>query len=105
MAGTVCCFSKQASLNLVSLMSMRKVVSSSLGNLWRDLIIILLTVVLTIVLVRVGTLEQFFSFAEQQIFLGSFIAGIFFTSVFTLAPAAIALGEISKFAEPGAIAN
>jgi len=83
---------------------MRKNIPHSLGNLWRDLVIIALSIILTLVLVRMGALGQLFSFAEEQVFLGSFLAGIFFTSVFTIAPAAIALAQISHFAEPTTVA-
>ena len=81
-----------------------RAVHPSLGNLWRDLVIIVLSIAVTVLLVHMGALEKLISIGEQQIYLGSFIAGIFFTSVFTLAPASIAFGEISKYADPLTIA-
>ncbi len=74
------------------------------GKFFRDIIIILLSVVITVMLVRIGALQEILSVAEEATFIGSFIAGIFFTSVFTLAPAAIALAEISQFAPPLSVA-
>ncbi len=51
-----------------------------------------------------GALTQFLTVSEEQAYIGSFIAGIFFTSVFTLAPATVALVELSNNAMPFTIA-
>ena len=74
------------------------------GKLLRDIVIIALSIVITVLLIRIGALQEFLSVAQEAAIIGSFIAGIFFTSVFTLAPAAIALAEISQHAPPMAVA-
>jgi hypothetical protein len=77
---------------------MQKIQTIRLGNLWRDLVIILLSIAITVLLVEMGALAEFFSLTQGRAILGSFVAGIFFTSVFTLAPAAITLASIANFA-------
>jgi hypothetical protein len=66
----------------------------------RDLLIIVVSVILALFLVKGGAIEYFISLIQGQVFLGSFIAGIFFTSLFTIAPASIALAKISLTASP-----
>ncbi len=75
-----------------------------MGNLWRDLVIIIAGVLITLMAVHMGFLQEILSFNQEQAYIGSFIAGIFFTSIFTLAPAAIALAEMTNFAPPLTIA-
>ena len=75
-----------------------------MGNLWRDLVIIAAGVVITLLLVRMGVLEHLLTVNEQQAYIGSFIAGIFFTSIFTIAPASIALAEMTNVAPPLSVA-
>lgn len=67
-----------------------------LERFYRDLIIIGLTVVITILLVHIGALETLFTRLEEQTALGSFISGILFVSVFTIAPASIVLAELAQ---------
>lgn len=63
----------------------------------RDVTLILLSIIATIILVQTGALENVL-LAEQNIkFLESFIAGIFFTSAFTTAPAIALLGKIAQY--------
>jgi hypothetical protein len=66
------------------------------GNLFKDLAIILFSVLLAIILVKTGVLENLFSSTGGMKIFGSFIAGLFFTSIFTVAPATVALAEISR---------
>ena len=73
----------------------KKLRHAKLGNLWRDLVIIVFGVVVTLLLVKMGALGQFLTAAQERAYIGSFIAGIFCTSVFTIAPAAIALAFIA----------
>lgn len=61
-----------------------------------DLSIIALSIVLAFVMVRTNILSELLSSTNGYKFLGSFIAGFFFTSVFTTAPAIVTLGEIAK---------
>lgn len=62
----------------------------------KDLGIIALSVVLAIILVRTDVLVSLLTRTEELEFWGSFITGIFFTSVFTTAPAIVTLGEIAQ---------
>jgi len=80
----------------------KKLHRAKMGNLWRDLVIIALGILITLLLVRMGALGHILAATEEQAYIGSFISGIFFTSVFTLAPASIALGVLSHY-EPAYI--
>src|SRR3954465_5337828 len=51
-----------------------------------------------------GALEKLLTAAQAQAYIGSFIAGIFCTSVFTLAPSAIALALIAHSTPPMMVA-
>ena len=82
----------------------RRLYKARMGNLWRDVVIIAFGIVITLLLVRMGALEQLLTASEEQVYIGSFIAGIFFTSVFTIAPASIALAEIATSAPPLSVA-
>lgn len=64
--------------------------------LMRDLGIVALSVVIAIVLAKNGFLENILVATAGIKYLSSFIAGIFFTSVFTVAPATVILGELSQ---------
>ncbi len=66
------------------------------NNLRRDLGIIVLSVVVSVILARTGVLGEILAGAREWRFLGSLVAGMFFVSVFTVAPAAVALTEIIK---------
>ena len=75
-----------------------------MGNLWRDLVIIILGIVLTVIVVRMGALEELLTVTQEQAYIGSFVAGIFFTSIFTVAPAAIVLAAMTDHAAPLTVA-
>lgn len=66
----------------------------------RDLLIIAGSILVASVLVKLGVIESFISVTSGSKILSSFIAGIFFTSVFTIAPAAVALVAISQSYSP-----
>ena len=61
-----------------------------------DLSVVALSVLIAVILVKARILTSFLDTTSGFKFIGSFIAGIFFTSVFTTAPAIVTLGEISK---------
>ncbi len=61
-----------------------------------DLSIIALSVLIAVILVKADILSSILDSTSSFKFLGSFIAGMFFTSVFTTAPAIATLGEIAK---------
>jgi len=69
-------------------------------NLERDLLIIVISVFFAIGIVRLGVIQDIVSSIDELKIIGSFIAGFFFTSAFTIAPAAIALAEISQTTSP-----
>ncbi len=62
----------------------------------RDLAIVVLSILVAIILAKTGALESLITSTQGVRFIGSFIAGILFVSVFTVAPATIALGEIAQ---------
>ena len=66
------------------------------NNLVRDLALVILSVFIAIILVKTGVLKELITSTQEVRFIGSFIAGIFFVSVFTVAPATVALGEIAQ---------
>jgi len=55
-----------------------------------------LSVLIAVLLLKTNALSQILTSAKGLEMLGSFIAGMFFTSVFTTAPAIVTLGEIAK---------
>jgi len=65
-------------------------------NLVRDFGIIVLSILIAIILGKTGVLERLITSTQELRFIGSFVAGILFASVFTAAPATVALGEIAQ---------
>ncbi|MSU75078.1 MAG: hypothetical protein EXS55_00985 [Candidatus Magasanikbacteria bacterium] len=65
-------------------------------NLIRDGLIILMSIGVAVLLVTGGWLENIFHSIKGFEYMGSLVAGIFFTSVFTSIPAAAVLGEIAQ---------
>ena len=57
---------------------------------------IILSIVVAVILVKTGTLKSLLTSAQEWEILGSFLAGIFFVSVFTVAPAAVVLVQIAQ---------
>ena len=70
----------------------------------RDLLMITVGIVIAIVFVKTGLLDLVVSSLQEYSIVASFIAGIFFTSAFTLAPASIALVSISQYAPMSTVA-
>ena len=66
------------------------------NNLVRDLVLVIFSVLVAIILAKTGALKDLITSTQEMRFIGSFIAGIFFVSVFTAAPATVALGEIAQ---------
>ena len=64
--------------------------------LLQDLVIIMMSVIIMIFIIKTNALTVLLSSTKELEFLGSFIAGLFFTSILTTAPAIAALGEISQ---------
>lgn len=67
------------------------------NNLERDIIIIFTSIVIAYFMWGSPWLASFFESLEQNRYIGAFIAGIFFTSIFTTAPAIMILMKIAQF--------
>jgi hypothetical protein len=63
--------------------------------LFQDLIIIAVSICVAILLVKTQAFDVFLKSTKDSLPLSSFVAGLFFTSIFTTAPAIIALTEIA----------
>jgi uncharacterized membrane protein YdjX (TVP38/TMEM64 family) len=60
-----------------------------------DIGVVVLSVLIAIMLVQTGVLEEFISSLKDFGFVGALVAGMFFTSIFTTAPAIAALGQVA----------
>jgi len=65
-------------------------------NLIKDMSIIALSVLIAVILVKTEVLINILASSKELELFGSFIAGMFFTSVFTVAPATVVLVEIAR---------
>lgn len=65
-------------------------------HLAQDLGVIAISAVVAIFLVGSDTVETLLTATRESRLIGSFFAGLFFTTVFTTAPAIVALGEIAQ---------
>lgn len=63
---------------------------------FQDMLIIAISVFFAYVLITTEAIHSILVRTQDFEFIGSFIAGLFFTSVFTTAPAIVALGEMSQ---------
>ncbi len=77
---------------------------SSSGTILRDIYILCICIVLTIIVVKSGSLDLVLEKIKHLPIIGSFIAGIFFTSVFTIAASAVVLVHISQHTDPLTVA-
>ena len=66
------------------------------NNLVRDLVLVIFSILIAIILAKTGALQDLITSTQEVRLIGSFIAGILFVSVFTAAPATVALGEIAQ---------
>lgn len=66
------------------------------GLLWHDVLIIVISLGIAIVLVKTEVLVKILMSTRELELLGSFITGLFFTSVFTTVPAIVTLGELAR---------
>ncbi len=69
-------------------------------NLLRDLAILILAIGITVWLSKIGVIELLLEETQNLEILGIFIAGFFFTSIFTIVPAAAVLGEMAVTESP-----
>src|SRR3989344_1124055 len=65
-------------------------------HLWRSVLILVFSVALAVFLAQAGVFENILFASKEIKILGNFIAGFFFTSVLTIGPAIVALGEIAQ---------
>lgn len=66
-----------------------------IGFLLHDIVLIGASIAVAVFLVRTDALGALLASAQDLELLGSFIAGLFFTSIFTTAPAIVALGGLA----------
>ncbi|TSC67044.1 MAG: Uncharacterized protein CEO19_392 [Parcubacteria group bacterium Gr01-1014_73] len=62
----------------------------------RDLVIIAVSIAVAVWLARLGAVEKFLALTGGFKILASFVAGLFFTSIFTTAPAMVALAVLAR---------
>lgn len=65
------------------------------NHILSDVAIIVLSVLVAVLLVRTSVFASLLASSGEMGILGAFVAGMFFTSIFTTAPAIAALGEVS----------
>jgi hypothetical protein len=66
------------------------------NTICRDVVLVGASVCVAVFLVKIGALEHLLASTRGMVFVESFIAGLFFTTVFTTAPAVAFLGEIAQ---------
>lgn len=66
------------------------------SHLIRDTGIVVVSIAAAVMLAKTGTLEDIITATQGMRMVGSFVAGMLFVSVFTAAPATVALGEIAQ---------
>lgn len=67
-----------------------------ISHVKRDLLILVLSIVVAVILAQTGLVERFVVFSQGYGVFASLVAGMFFTSIFTIAPATVALIMLSE---------
>ncbi len=62
----------------------------------RDVVMIAIGIVIALILSKIGFIDRIIFFFKDYYMVASFIAGLFFTSVFTIAPASVTLVHIAQ---------
>ena len=70
--------------------------NNHLSSLARDLALVVFSILIAIIFAKTGALQDLITSTQQFSFIRIFIVGFLFVSVFTAAPAAVALGEIAQ---------
>src|SRR3989338_9959631 len=65
------------------------------NNIMRDAGIVAFGILLAVIMAKTGAVNDILMSASGLRFLGSFIAGLFFVSIFTAVPAAVVLAELA----------
>lgn len=73
-------------------------------RLARDFWLLVLSIMFAVYVAHENVVPSLLAMAHSGEYLASFIAGMFFTSLFTIAPAAVALGTLSLQADPFLVA-
>lgn len=73
-------------------------------NLTQDLALIFLSILVTIILVKTGVIKDLPDSLKDFAILASLISGMFFVSIFTVAPATVALIELAEISSPFSVA-
>ena len=68
----------------------------AMDPLFHDVILIGMSIGVAVLLIETNVLSNLLALTQEFQLLGSFIAGLFFTSIFTTAPAIVTLGEIAR---------
>ena len=71
------------------------IVNTETKPIIQDISVVVLSVLVAVMLVQTGSLHTLLLSTKEYEVFSSFFAGMFFTSVFTTAPAIVALGEIA----------
>lgn len=71
-----------------------------LRHLFRDFLIVVGSVIIAFLLVKEGVIQNFIEATSGSIIISSVIAGAFFTSIFTIAPAVVGLIAIGESSSP-----
>ena len=79
---------------------MSKVPKKLKRNLLVDFLMVLCSVALAVLIIRSGALVAFFTATNSSVYVASFVAGFFFTSVFTVAPATAVFAGIIQGGSP-----
>lgn len=65
-------------------------------HLWGDVALIVVSVIFALYWLKTGTIERLINSAGEFEILSSLISGMFFTSIFTTAPAIVILGKLGQ---------
>ena len=74
----------------------KRLINGVKNHLYQDIIIIVVGIVFAIWLAKSGTIDRLIGFTGGFWIISSFVAGSFFTSAFTTAPAIAILGELGQ---------
>lgn len=87
--------SSNLSLSALEIINSKNLFSSLKKHILQDLFILFVSIVGTVFLVKTGLAREMFGILHSAPVIASFLAGLFFTSVITIAPAAVAISEIA----------
>ena len=79
--------------------------TNDIKKLIDDLFIIGMSIAFAVLLVKTNLLQFTLTSTREFEIIGSFIAGMFFTSLFTTAPAMVTLGELAAMHSPWVVAG